>query len=111
MYKIPVPWNPLFPSRVRISGPRPHTTKYSKILVAISDERPPNSPSLPLSGSLGSESERKQAVSQANMDPRPLFFDLGNEASSDWYATRLGECSDPVKNVGGFGVPPSSLNS
>lgn len=27
----PVPWNPRFPSTVRISGPSPHTTKYSNI--------------------------------------------------------------------------------
>lgn len=33
MYMTPVPWKPLFPSRDLISGPIPHTTKYSKTRV------------------------------------------------------------------------------
>lgn len=31
MYISSAPWNPLAPSSARISGPSPHTTKYSKI--------------------------------------------------------------------------------
>lgn len=31
MYITSVPWYPLLPSSDRISGPSPHTTKYSKI--------------------------------------------------------------------------------
>jgi hypothetical protein len=31
MYISSAPWKPLTPSSVRISGPSPHTTKYSKI--------------------------------------------------------------------------------
>lgn len=48
MYISSTPWKPLMPSRDRISGPSPHTTKYSKIrdddpisAAGTRDHRPP----------------------------------------------------------------------
>jgi hypothetical protein len=36
MYMACIPWKPFTPSRDRSSGPSPHTTKYSKILLCRS---------------------------------------------------------------------------
>ena len=48
MYISSAPWKPLAPSSARISGPSPHTTKYSKIrdddpisAAGTGDHRPP----------------------------------------------------------------------